>query len=84
MNPWEKELIEGLRETVEGHVKKKKKEGQQAVIDAMERALDNLDEVGELDKEELTKMSEFQAKETFRKAVERSAEPTYWHYNGDY
>jgi hypothetical protein len=85
MNPWEKELIDSLRDYVETVVKKKKEEGISAVIKAMEKQLDSLDNADEV-KEEMKNVSEFKAKEIFLKAIEEdpgsSSGP--YHYGGNY
>lgn len=85
MNPWEKELIDSLQDFVERVVKKRKEEGVDAVVAAMQKQLDSLDNSDEL-KEKMKNMDELQAKEEFLKAIETDSgtRGSYWHYGGDY
>lgn len=85
MNPWEKELIDSLRDYVETVVKKKKEEGIAAVVEAMEKQLDSLDNAEEV-KEEMKSVGEFKAKEIFLKAIETDSgnQGGPYHYGGNY
>lgn len=86
MNPWEKELTEALREQIRKRLSEKKEEGMGAVVKAMEKQLESLEDYNEV-KEDMIQMTEEAAKERFLEALETEnarMQDKYWHYSGDY